>query len=80
MATESQNLPFACLTRLCFLLSAIVALHLSRTLDKSTSFYSNQSQFAEHYKKSQPFMGKRFMQMRHLLNAEKTNPISERSQ
>ena len=42
MATESQNLPFACLPRLYFLLSAIVALHLSRVLYKSTLFMQNK--------------------------------------
>ena len=39
---ESQNLPFACLPRLYFLLSAIVALHLSRALYKSTLFMQNK--------------------------------------
>ena len=42
MATESQNLPFACLPRLYFLLFAIVALHLSRVLYKSTLFMQNK--------------------------------------
>ena len=47
MATEAQtcaigNLPFACLPRLYFLLSAIVALHLSRVLYKSTLFMQNK--------------------------------------
>ncbi len=39
---ESQNLPFACLPRLYFLLFAIVALHLSRVLYKSTLFMQNK--------------------------------------
>ena len=39
---ESQNLPFACLPRLYFLLSAIVALHLSRVLYKSALFMQNK--------------------------------------
>ena len=39
---ESQNLPFSCLPRLYFLLSAIVALHLSRVLYKSTLFMQNK--------------------------------------
>ena len=39
---ESQNLPFSCLPRLYFLLSAIVALHLSRVLYKSTLFLQNK--------------------------------------
>jgi len=43
---ESQNLPFSCLPRLYFLLSAIVALHLSRALYKFAPFYAKQSQFA----------------------------------
>ena len=55
MATESQNLPFPCITRLYFLLSAIVALratylraykaplHLSRVLYKSTLFMQNKA-------------------------------------
>jgi len=43
---ESQNLPFACLPRLYFLLSAIVALHLSRVLYKFAPFYAKQTQFA----------------------------------
>jgi len=47
MAAEAQNLPFACLPRLYFLLSAIVALHLSRVLYKFTPFYAKQSQIAE---------------------------------
>jgi hypothetical protein len=45
MATEFQNLPFSCLPRLYFLLSAIVALHLSRVLYKFTPFYAKQTQF-----------------------------------
>ena len=45
MATEAQNLPFSCLPRLYFLLSAIVALHLSRVLYKFAPFYAKQSQF-----------------------------------
>ncbi len=40
--SESQNLPFACLPRLYFLLFAIVALHLSRVLYKSTLFMQNK--------------------------------------
>jgi hypothetical protein len=47
MATEFQNLPFSCLPRLYFLLSAIVALHLSRVLYKFTPFYAKQTQFAK---------------------------------
>jgi len=39
---ESKNLPFACLPRLYFLLFAIVALHLSRVLYKSTLFMQNK--------------------------------------
>ncbi len=39
---ESQNLPFACPPRLYFLLFAIVALHLSRVLYKSTLFMQNK--------------------------------------
>jgi len=39
---ESQNLPFACLPRLYFLLSAIVALHLSRVLYKFPLFVQNK--------------------------------------
>ncbi|MHC4174482.1 MAG: hypothetical protein ACYTBX_03160 [Planctomycetota bacterium] len=42
---ESQNLSFSCLPCLYFLLSAIVALHLSRTLYKFAPFYAKQSQF-----------------------------------
>ncbi len=42
---ESQNLPFACLPRLYFLLFAIVALHLSRVLYKSTLFMQNKPNF-----------------------------------
>ncbi len=42
MATEAQNLPFACLPRLYFLLSPIIALHLSRALYKSTLFMQNK--------------------------------------
>jgi len=45
MATESQNLPFSCLPCLYFLLSAIVALHLSRVLYKFAPFYAKQTQF-----------------------------------
>ena len=43
MATEAQNLPFSCLPCLYFLLSAIVALHLSRVLYKSTLFMQNKA-------------------------------------
>ena len=39
---ESQNLPFACLPRLYFLLFAIVALHLSRVLYKFIPFMQNK--------------------------------------
>ncbi len=42
MATESQNLPFSCLPRLYFLLSAFAPLHLSRVLYKSTLFMQNK--------------------------------------
>jgi hypothetical protein len=45
---ESQNLPFSCLPCLYFLLSAIVALHLSRVLYKFTPFYAKQTQFAKY--------------------------------
>jgi hypothetical protein len=45
MATEAQNLPFSSLPCLYFLLSAIVALHLSRVLYKFTPFYAKQTQF-----------------------------------
>ena len=42
MSTKPQNLPFSCLPRLYFLLSAIVALYLSRVLYKSTLFMQNK--------------------------------------
>jgi hypothetical protein len=44
---ESQNLPLLCLPRSYFLLSAIVALHLSRVLYKFAPFYAKQTQFAD---------------------------------
>ena len=45
MATEAQNLPFSCLPCLYFLLSAIIALHLSRVLCEFAPFYAKQTQF-----------------------------------
>ncbi len=41
---ESQNPPFSCLPHLYFLLSAIVALHLSRVLYKFAPFSAKQTQ------------------------------------
>ena len=45
MSTKAQNLPFSCLPRLYFLLSAIVPLYLSRILCKSTLFTQNKPNF-----------------------------------
>jgi len=75
MSTEAQNLPFACLPRLYFLLSAIVALHLSRVLYKFAPFYAKQTQFAKKsnaYNRSFYNDLQRKMHNGHLV---KTNPI-----
>jgi hypothetical protein len=55
MASESQNLPFSCLPRLYFLLSAVVALHLSRVLYKFTPFYAKQTQFLKSQMNVNPY-------------------------
>jgi hypothetical protein len=75
MTTEAQNLPFACLPRLYFLLSAIVALHLSRVLYKFAPFYAKRTQFPKKsnvYNRSFDNELQRKMNNGHLV---KTNPI-----
>ncbi len=54
MSTKPQNLPFSCLPRLYFLLSAIVALYLSRVLYKSTLFMQNKPNFDKGQNKPNP--------------------------
>ena len=77
---ESQNLPFACLTPLYFVLYAVIALHLSRVLYKSTLFMQNKPNFKRPQMNVNKVLTKDYENQGRLRTPAKTNPIFKKSQ
>ena len=71
--SEYQKLTFSCITRLYFVLYAVVALHLSRVLYKSTLFMQNKPNLLDSQMSVSPVLIKDYGNKR-LCGASKTKP------